>query len=194
VGHLSVSALDPDFDKLAVLNYVLGGGFSSRINLNLREDKGYTYGARSSFAGDLRPEPFTASAAVHTEVTAPAVTELLRELEGIRAGVTEQELAFARSAQLQAMDRRFESTRALADHLDELSRYDREDDFLTARRAMIETIGTEELKGLAQKHLHPERMAILVVGDKQKILPELQALELGEIVELDATGRPLAGD
>jgi zinc protease len=191
IGHPSVSALDPAFDKLEVLNYVLGGGFSSRINLNLREDKGYTYGARSGFAGDLRPGPFTASAGVHTAVTAPSVTEFLKELERIRSGVTAEELAFARSAMLQGMDRRFESTRALATYLDELGRYDRADDFLVQRRAMIETIGADELARLAAEYLHPERMTILVVGDKQKILPDLQALNLGEIVELDASGRPL---
>jgi zinc protease len=190
---MSVSALDPAFDKLEVVNYVLGGGFSSRINMNLREDKGYTYGARSAFAGDLRPEPFTASAAVHTAVTAPAVTEMLRELERIRTGITETELTFARSALHQGMYRRFESTRSLAGHLDELSRYDRPDDFLVARRTMIETVGVDELARLAAQELHPERMTILVVGDKAQILPSLQALELGEVIELDASGRPVSG-
>jgi zinc protease len=191
IGRMSVSALDPDRDALDVLNYVLGGSFSSRINLNLREDKGYTYGARSGFSGDLRPGPFTASAGVHTEVTGPSVTEMVRELDGILDGVTAEELAFARSALLASMDRRFESTRALASHVDDMERYGRADDFLEEQRELIRTVTADELKALAGKHLGGEGRITLVVGDKQRILGDLLEVSGGDVFELDATGKPI---
>ncbi|MCZ6596232.1 MAG: pitrilysin family protein [Planctomycetota bacterium] len=194
IGHPGVSELDPDSYPLEILNYILGGSFSSRINLNLREDKGYTYGARSRFSGGLRPGPFTASSGVRTDVTAESVTELMKEIEGILDGVTEEELAFTRSALVQAMDRRFESTRSLQRHIGQISRYGYPDDYLSERLAILESLGQEGMKTLANEHLHPERMAILVVGDKERILEKLQALPYGEVIELDTEGRPLPGN
>jgi zinc protease len=191
IGEMSVSALDPDRDALEVLNYILGGSFSSRINLNLREDKGYTYGARSGFSGDLRPGPFTASAGVHTAVTGPSVNEFGLELVGIHEGVQPEELAFARSAMLASMDRRFESTRALASYVDELTRYSHPDDFLLRRRATIETVTEAELKALARKHIDSDRRVVLVVGDKRQIVGDLMSSSYGDVFELDAAGRPL---
>ena len=192
IGHPGVSSLDPNYFGLQILNYVLGGSFSSRINLNLREDKGYTYGARSSFYGGLRPGPFVASSAVRTDVTAESVIEFMSELEGIQDGVTEQELEFTKNAMLQAMERSFESTRALARHLDQIGKYHYADDYVLERREQLQSITQDELTQLAREFVKPDRMAILVVGDRETILEGLEALPY-DLVELDAQGRPIDG-
>ena len=193
IGHPGVSSLDPRAYDLQLLNHPLGGSFSSRINLNLREDKGYTYGARSSFGGGLHVAPFTASAAVRTDVTGPAVAEMMKELSGIREGVTEEELAFLREGLAQSMTRQFESTGALSGFLEAISLYDYPEDYPAQRLARLETITLEELDELARSVLHPGRMAILVVGDRAAVLEQLRALPYGEIVELDPQGRPISG-
>jgi len=192
IGHPGVSSLDPNYYGLQILNYVLGGSFSSRINLNLREDKGYTYGARSSFSGGLRPGAFVASSGVRTDVTAESVIEFMKELEGIQDGVTDEELAFTKNAMLQAMERSFESTRALARHLGLISKYGYADDFVLEQRGVLEAVTRDELTKLATEYVKPDRMAILVVGDRATILEGLQALPY-DIVELDPQGRPIDG-
>ncbi len=189
IGHLSVPSTDPDWWPLQVLNYVLGGAFSSRINMNLREDKGYTYGARSGFEGGLRPAPFTASAGVKTDVTAPAVAEFLKELEAILEGVTEDELEFAKSALAQAQLRQYESARARLGLVDSISQYGWADDYVEQRLAALEGMSVPQLKALAREYLHPDRMAILVVGDKSKVLSGLEGLSRGPVVELDIDGQ-----
>jgi len=191
VGHLSVASTDPDWWPLQVLNHLLGGAFSSRINMNLREDKGWTYGARSSFSGGLRPAPFAASASVQREFTAQSVTELLRELEGMRAGPTQQELEFAQSSLTQAQLRQYESARARLGLVDSVSLYGWPDDFVERRIAQLEQFSTERLAELAQRHLRPAEAIVLVVGDKQKVLPGLCELGLGPVQELDIDGAPL---
>ena len=193
IGHPGVSSLDRDYYGLQILNYTLGGSFSSRINLNLREDKGYTYGARSGFGGGLEVAPFTASSGVRTNVTAESVYEFMKELEGIVGGVTEEELEFSRSAMIQAMNRRYESTRALEGLLEQISKYGYADDFLAQRVQQIDTITLEDLAALAEKYVHPERMMILVVGDKDAVLEKLEALPWGSnITELGVLGEPLS--
>jgi len=193
IGHMSVASTDDDYWPLTVLNYVLGGSFSSRINMNLREDKGYTYGARSNFGGGLRPAPFVASAGVKTDVTAPSVQEFMKELTAILDGVTDEELAFAKSALTQAQLRQYESSRARLGLVDSISQYGWPDDYVEARLRRLEALTADELKALAAEHLHPGEMTILVVGDKETVLEGLQGLGLGPVSELDIDGEPLAG-
>jgi zinc protease len=190
IGHPGVSAVNPVAWDLSILNYPLGGSFTSRINLNLREDKGYTYGARSSFDAGLHPAPFTASAGVRTDVTAESVVEFLKELRGITTGVRDDELAFARQSIAQSMNRQFESTGALLAFVDQISQLGYPDDFPTRRLARIDAITKEELDRLAQEYIQPDRMAVLVVGDKEKVLPGLTKLGY-DVIELDRFGRPL---
>jgi len=190
IGHPSVSSLDPSWYPLTVLNYILGGSFSSRINMNLREDKGYTYGARSGFEGGLRPGAFTASAGVHTEVTLESIRELLGELERILDGVTEEELAFAKNAQQQALLRQYESSRALLSLVDDVSLYGWEDDYPERRLEVLEALTTEDLRSLARLNVFPGIVRILVVGDREKVAERLTELGL-EVVELDDQGVPI---
>ncbi len=183
VGHPGVSSLDPVAYDLTLVNYPLGGSFSSRINLNLREDKGYTYGARSSFGGGLHPAPFTASSSVRTDVTAESVVEFMKELEGILTGATDAEIAFMRDALTQSMARQFESTRALAGFLGNITRYDWPSDYPAQRLERVRSITAAELKALANEYIQPKRMAILVVGDLATIRESLDALPY-PVVEL----------
>jgi zinc protease len=193
IGHLSVSSNDPDYVPLTVLNYILGGAFSSRINMNLREDKGYTYGARSSFSGGLEPGPFTASAGVHTAVTGASVKEFMRELNGILEGVTDAELAFAKDALTQQMATRFESSRALLGMLDNVAKFGWPDDYLEQRLRVIDALTAEDLRRLAKQYIRPEQAVVLVVGDGEQIAEQLGALDLGRPEELDIDGRPEQG-
>jgi zinc protease len=191
IGHAGLAATDPDWYPVSIMNYVLGGTFSSRINMNLREDKGYTYGARSGFAGGLRPGAFSASSGVRTDVTAESVAEIMQELTAIRDGVTEEELAFARDGLLQAMNRQYESISALNQMLDGISMYAYPDDYLVGRIAILGRITKQDVDALAAKYVHPDRAAILVVGDKEQVLGPLQALGYGPVTELDIDGNPL---
>ncbi|MGQ0553998.1 MAG: M16 family metallopeptidase [Planctomycetota bacterium] len=192
IGHIGLASTDPDWYPAQVMNYSLGGAFSSRINMNLREDKGYTYGARSNFSGGLRPGLFTASAGVHTQHTAAAISEFLKELRAVKeGGLSEEEVAFARDALLQAMNRQFESISALSGILDSVSFYGYPDDYLQRRIAQLNTLGKADLDKLAREHVHPEQVAILVVGDAAKVRESLAELGFGPPVELDIDGNPL---
>ncbi|MBI5433781.1 MAG: insulinase family protein [Planctomycetes bacterium] len=192
IGHTSVSALDPDFYPSTVLNYPLGAAFSSRINMNLREDKGYTYGARTNFDGGTRPGAFTASAAVKTADTAPSVVEFMKELTKIRDGITVEELAFTKDALLSSASKDYESTRSLQTLVDRVSELGYPDDYVDRRLAYLRSVKAEELNALAKRAIRPEAMVILVVGDKAKISADLAKLGYGEPIELDPYGVPLA--
>ncbi len=193
VGHMGPARTNPDYYALDVLNYVLGGSFSSRVNMNLREDKGYTYGARTSLSGSNVPGPFQAGSGVHTHVTADAVRELLGELQGILAGPTQDELDFARAALLQANARRYESMRALAGLVDNVGRYGFPDDYPERNAAELRDLTTERLRELAVQYLEPDRLVVLVVGDAEQVRAGLDELGLGPVVELDVDGAAVDG-
>ncbi len=194
IGHLGVAATDEDWFPLYVLNYILGGSFSSRVNLNLREDKGYTYGARTGFTGGLLPGTFVASGGVRGDVTKESVVEFMKELGRILDGVDDAELEFTRQALEQAMGRGYESTRALAGFLNEISKYGYPDDFLAQRVTMLHELTPDKLRALARKHLSPNQMVILVVGDKSSVREGLTQLGYGDVAELDLDGNPLPSE
>ena len=191
IGQAGLSALDPDYYPFSVMNYVLGGTFSSRINMNLREDKGYTYGARSGNDGDLHGALFTASAGVRTDATAPSVVEFMKELNAVREGLTEQETEFARDSLLSAMGRQYESIRSLSGIVDSVSRYGWPDDYLAERQAYLRGMGKAQLDELASRYLNPAAMQVLVVGDATAVSAELEALGFGPPIELDIDGNPV---
>jgi zinc protease len=180
-----------EFYRAGLMNYVLGGAFNSRINLNLREDKGYTYGARSGFDGQEDFGVFTASAGVRTDATAASIIEFEKEIRKYaESGITEPELTFTRNAIGQRDARRYETPTQKLVFLSRIVMFDLDDDFVEEQNAIIAAISQKELNQLADRHLNMDDMLILVVGDKQTILPGLQ--ELGyEVIELDTNGDPL---
>jgi zinc protease len=193
IGHIGPSSKDREFYALSVVDYPLGGAFSSRINMNLREKHGYTYGARSSFQGGLEPGEFVASAGVKTDVTAESVTELMNELRAIGEGVKPEELAFTKDALSMSARRQYEATGALIGMVDNASKFGWPDDYPKQRLAELDAMTTERFKELAQKWIHPDAMVILVVGDKSKVGEKLAKLGYGEPIELDVDGNPVSG-
>ena len=182
-----------EFYRAGLMNFVLGGAFNSRINLNLREEKGYTYGARSWFSGDKEFGTFTASAGIRTDATGDGIVQFENEIRGYATdGITEDELAFTRRALGQRDARRYETPTQKLGFLSRILEFDLDEDFVDLQNDILSGIGGQELSELATKHLTMDDMIIVVVGDKTVIMPQLE--ELGyEIVELDASGRPVAG-
>lgn len=184
----------PDYYALQVLNTTLGGQFTSRINLNLRERHGYTYGARSAWAFRRGAGPFVASAGVFTAKTDSAITEFMRELKDVRGPrpVTAQEADFSRNAIQRGYPRRFETADAIADILADLALYELPESEITNYPVQIGKVKPDDVTRVAKQYLSPEHMAVVVVGDLAKIRPGIEALKLGPITVLDADGKPVA--
>jgi zinc protease len=193
VGQVGVPRMTPDYFALLVLNGALGGQFSSRINLNLREDKGYTYGARSSFAFRQGPGPFQAGGSVQTAVTKEALSELVKELKDITGSrpLTDDELAFAKDRLIKGFPSRFETTTGHAGALSELVQFRLPDDYFTTYQSKLQGITRDDVARAAQKYLDPDRMTILVVGDRKVIEPKLKELPYASTIHLlDPEGNP----
>lgn len=187
---LPYDAVGPHY-RAGLANFALGGTFSSRVNLNLREDKGYTYGARTGFAGAVDYGTFTASAGVLTEATAQAVREFDKEIRAYaKDGPTAEELAFTKSAIGQRRTRAYETPAQKVAYLSRILTYDLSIDFVDRQNEILENIKVEELRTVAARHMKMDEMVIVVVGDESAIRPDLA--ELGyEIVRVDADGNVL---
>jgi len=182
IGHVAVSRRTPDYYALLAVNTVLGGQFVSRVNLNLREDKGFTYGARTAF--DFRKEagPFVLQVSVHTAATAAAIRESLAEIEAIRGArpVGADELAVGVAALTRGYARNFETADQVARATAQLVLYDLADDYFTEFVPAVERITPEEVTQAAERHLRPQDLTTLIVGDLEAIRPSLGQLGLGE--------------
>jgi len=177
-----------DYFKSYLMNYALGGAFNSRINLNLREDKGWTYGARSFFNSNDDPGPYTASAGVKAEATAGAVSEFMKEITNYKNdGITDEEISFMRNSIGQRDARSYETPRQKASFLSRIVHYGLDNTYVDDQTKIINTISKEEINTLADKTLQVENMNIVVVGDKASNIESLKALGY-EIVELNAKG------
>ena len=170
IGHPGLPRRTPDFHAVSVMGAILGGLFNSRLNMNLREEKGYTYGASAGF--DLRRArgPFAARAAVNTEVTVPALHEILAELDRIReAPVTDAELRAARDYLVGVFPLRFETPGPVAGSLAGLFVHDLPDDELARYRGAIEAVTADDVQRVAREHIHPDAAAIVLVGDHDAV-------------------------
>jgi len=178
IGHIGVSRNNPDYFPILVMNSILGGQFSSRVNMNLREDKGYTYGARTSWSFRRGAGPFEASADVQTAVTKDAVVEFLKELNGIRGSipVTPQELEYNKQSIIRRYPQGFETVSQIAGQLSNLVIYDLPDSYFNEYIQKIQSVTLEDVNRVAQKYLQPDKMAILIVGDRKVIEPELKKI------------------
>ncbi len=182
IGHLGVPRQHPDYFKLVVMNAVLGGLFSSRINLNLRERHGYAYGARSAFDWRRGTGPFVVSTAVESRVSADATREVVAEIEAIRkAPISPDELSLATSFLEGVFPIRFETTMAIANALANLVTYEYPADYFDTYRQNIGAVTTADVLEAAQRHLHPEQLLVLAVGDPDVIERPLEALGLGPV-------------
>ena len=180
VGHLGIGRHDPRFFPAMVMAALLGGVFGSRLNKRLREELGYTYGARCTFDPRRAAGPFTATAAVQTEVTADSVRELLGQLDGIRAAAPpDEELREVRDFLVGIFPLRFESTAGIAAAIEPLAIYDLPDDWWHAYRSRLEAVTPADVHAVAMELIRPDEALILVVGDASKVAADLEALNLG---------------
>jgi zinc protease len=180
IGLVAVPRLTPDYYALLVLNTILGGQFVSRLNMNLREGKGYTYGVRSGFEFRRAPGPFGVQAAVQTGVTAEAVREVLDELDAIGGSrpATPAELDLAKSALTRGYARSFETAGQIGRGLAQLALYELPDDTLEQFVPSILAVDIEAVT-VAARRLDLSRMTVTVVGDLARIEPGLAGLGLG---------------
>jgi len=175
------------------MNTILGGGFTSRINMNLREDKGYTYGARSGFSFRRGAGPFAASGDIQTAVTKEAIVEFMKELNGIRGGrpVTQKELDYNKQSLIRRYPSGFETVGQISGQLANLVTYGLPDSYFNEYISKVNAVTIEDVDRVAKKYLDPSKMAIVIVGDRKVIEPGLK--ELGySITILDADGKPVS--
>jgi zinc protease len=192
VGHVGIARSNPDYVPVNVMNTGLGGLFSSRINLNLREKNGYTYGASSAFVYRRGPGPFLVRTGVRTDVTAAAVQEILYEIERIRTSpVTTEELQRAQDAIARSLPALFETTSHSAASIGQLFVHGLEVDYYRALPAEVIAVTPAAVQRVAERYLRPEGLVVVAVGDRAQIEPQLTGLQFGPIEIRDLDGKPI---
>jgi zinc protease len=179
-----------EYFKAGLMNFSLGGGFNSRLNLNLREDKGWTYGARSGFDADDYTGEFEFSSGIKAEATDSALYEVIKELKDFQAnGIKNEELVFMKSAIGQRDALRYETGAQKAQFIARMLKYNLPANYVETQNKMLQSMTKKEIDALARKWVKPEQLNMLLVGDKARILAGLQRLGY-PIVELDVEGQP----
>ena len=192
VGHVGLARVIPDFHAVSVMSAILGGLFNSRLNRKLREEKGYTYGAGAGFDMRRGPGPFAVRAAVNTEVTVPALMDMLTELDRMRAAPPESsELHAARDYLVGVFPLRFETPSAVLGAVAGLAVHELPDDELTRYRERIEAVTIGDVQRIARERIDLEKLAIVLVGDAERIGAELDAAGLGAPVEIERDDAPI---
>lgn len=188
IGHVAASRHTPDYHALLAVNMVLGGQFVSRINLNLREHKGLTYGARTAFDFRRLPGPFSLQVSVQTSGTAQAIHESLDEIAAIRGPrpITADELALGVAALTRGYARNFETAEQIAGAAMQIALYELPDDYFARFVPSVEAVTPEQATAAAAHHLDPSRLVTLAVGDLDAIHADLRQLDLGEAAVLSA--------
>jgi len=187
---LGVPENSPDSHVLDVMNYTLGASFASRINMNLREVHGYTYGARSAFLRYRDGGEFLAGGLVRTDVTAPAAKELMSEIRGFPGKPsTPEELAAAKEASTRSLPGRFETAAATASAMDSIFLYNRPLDYYAKLPAKYDAVTDADIARAAKEYLHPDHLVIVTAGDRSKIEPGLKDAELGSVEVRDVSGK-----
>jgi zinc protease len=182
VAALGVPRSTPDYARLEVMNEVLGGGFASRLNMNLREEHGYTYGVSSGFAYRRETGTFSAGGGIRTDVTAPAVREIFREIERIRhSEPTAAELALARNSLALSPPALFQTNARSAGAIADLFVDQLPLDYYRTLPAEINRVSSEDVLRVAQKYLDPDQMVVIAAGDRSKIEAGLKALGAGPV-------------
>jgi predicted Zn-dependent peptidase len=186
IGHVALPRRTADYHAALVANMILGGQFVSRINMNLREDKGYTYGARTAFEFRRAPGPFVLHASVQSDATAEALKESLAEIRAIRGDrpVTRQELELGRASLTRGYPRNFETADQIARAAAQLALFDLPDDYFTTFVPKVLALTEDAVTAVAAKHIDPDRLLAVIVGDRDKLTPSLKALELGDIADV----------
>jgi zinc protease len=191
VGNITGLKYDAlgDYYKAYLSNYALGGAFNSRINLNLREDKGWTYGARSNFSGNKYTGIFTFSSGIRADATDSALYEVINELKQYAAnGIKPEEISFMKNSIGQADARSYETGIQKATFVGRIQQYNLPADYVKRQTAILNSITKKEIDALTKKYIDINKMNIVLVGDKNLVVPGLKRLGY-EIIELDADGK-----
>ena len=186
IGSVGVPRSTPDFFPLRVLNTVLGGSFTSRLNQNLREEHGYAYGAGSTFDMRAHGGLFYASAGVQTDKTAEALSEFFKELEAIRKPIPPDEIEKATNYVALLLPRNFETTERLAGSLAQIFIYNLPQDYFATYTQHVRAVTPADVQRVAERYIQPDKFAVVIVGDRKTIEPGIKALNLGplKIVEV----------
>ncbi len=181
VGRIGAARDTDDYYALTVLNTVLGGSFAARLNQNLREDKGYTYGASSAFGFRPVPGPFVATSSVQTDVTGPALAEFMKELSGIQNPIPADELDRAKNYVALQYPQSFQTVSSVAGELEELLAFDLPADYFSTFQERVLAVTAADARDAALRYIDPDNLAIVVVGDRSIIEEQITALKLGKI-------------
>ncbi|MEO8648458.1 MAG: pitrilysin family protein [Acidobacteriota bacterium] len=193
IGQVGIDRANPDYFPVVVMNSILGGGITSRISMNLREEKGYTYGANSGWNFRKGAGPFSAGGNIQTAVTKEAVFEFMKELNGIRGSipVTQRELDYNKQALIRRYPAAFETVGQVSAQLSNLVVYGLPDSYFNDYIAKVNAVTLDDVNRVAKKYLDPEKMAIVIVGDRKVVEPGLK--ELGYPINiLDVDGNVVA--
>jgi predicted Zn-dependent peptidase len=191
IGSIGVPRSTQDYFALSVLNTILGGSFTSRLNQNLRETHGYTYGARSVFDMRRSAGPFTASAEIVAAKTDSALVEFMKELNSIREAVPSDELSKAKRYMQLGLPGEFETTQQIAQALVPVVLYDLPLSYYNSYVQMVEGVTQADVQRVARQYINPSSLAIVIVGDRKSIEPGLKAVNAGPIVIRDFFGQPI---
>jgi zinc protease len=188
IGYIALARTDPDYYPATMMNYKLGGSFSGNVNLVLREEKGYTYGARSGFSGSKIPGAFTASSSVRTNTTFESTKIFMEEMEKYREGISEEDLEFTKNAMIKSNARRFETLYSLLGMLQTRSNYGFEPDYIKKEEDIVRNMTLEEHKALAEKYVTPSKMKYLIVGDAASQFEQFKDAGFDEVKLIDKDG------
>ena len=190
VVQLGLMRSDPDFERMDLANTILGGLFSSRINMNLREAHGYTYGAFSQLSENRGQGPFLIGTSVRTDVTGASIDEILKEVHGmVEKPVTDDELRMAKESTIRTLPAAFQTVLSTAGTIATLYLYDLPPDYYQTLPGRIQTITSADVQAVSKKYLAPDRMLVIAVGDRSKIEPQITKLNLGAVAYKDLDGK-----
>jgi len=185
IGYLSMARTNPDYFAATVMNYKLGGSFSGNVNLILREEKGYTYGAFTWFFGTKIKGAFTASSSVRTNTTFESVSIFREEIEKYNEGISQEDLDFTKNALIKSNARRFETQGSLLIMLQNISNYNLPEDYIAGEEEIINAMTLEQHKALANKYLDASKMGYLVIGDAATQFDKFKNAGFDEVILLD---------
>ena len=194
IGYISMARTDKDFYLAEVMNYKLGGSFSGNVNLILREEKGYTYGARTGFNGSKIKGTFKASSSVRTNTTGESVSIFKEEIADYKNGVSQEDLDFTKNAMIKSNARRFETQFSLLGMLQEMSTYNLPADYIAEEEDFISAMTLEQHKQLANKYLDETKMAYVVIGDAATQFSQFKDMDFDEVKLMSKEGQELELD
>ncbi|WP_414655966.1 M16 family metallopeptidase [Frateuria sp.] len=192
-GSLAPSTKAANNLDIETMNGAFGGAFTSRLNMNLREDKHWAYGAYSFLPDALGQRPFLMYAPVQTDKTAPSAAQILAEARGVigKQPLTHQEIAKIKDGDVRGLPGEYQTTSAVMGALQDIALYDRPDDWVQTEKARIEALKDPQVQAAAAEVIHPDRLTWVIVGDLKQIEAPVRALKLGQVQVLDADGKPV---